>query len=284
MQAENGQDGPDPKPDLDNANVGILFEQTCGLSADMSMWRICCFHKEEKVITEKQKFDGYAQQYDEWFMKNDKLFTSELRLFEKCLGDIEGKKLLSVGCGSGLFESYIDCSGVEGIEPSEDMGKIAEKRGVNIIKYGVIEDVELPDENYDIIYFNGSSSYIEDLAPVYEKCRKALKAGGKLILLDVPKESAFGFMYLLGKSLGTYDHEYLDGTMPELPYPLALAASGVWHSTEEKIGVLRDLGFENFTFYQTLIKNPLYTNEEAEEVSDGYKSGGYVAIIAKKEA
>ena len=230
----------------------------------------------------KQKFDGYADQYDEWFMKNDKLFTSELRLFLKVLGDIEGKRLLSVGCGSGLFESYIDCSNVEGIEPSVDMGKIAEKRGVNVIKYGTIEDVDLPENTYDIIYFNGSSSYMEDLTPVYEKSLKALVDGGKLILLDVPKESAFGLMYLLGKSLGTYDHPYLEGTMPELPYPLALASSGVWHSTEEKIEVLKNLGIKDFDFYQTLVKNPLYTNEEPEEVSEGYKSGGYVAIIAKK--
>ncbi len=230
----------------------------------------------------KQKFDGYADQYDEWFMKNDKLFTSELRLFLKVLGDIEGKRLLSVGCGSGLFESYIDGSNVEGIEPSVDMGKIAEKRGVNVIKYGTIEDVDLPENTYDIIYFNGSSSYMEDLTPVYEKSLKALVDGGKLILLDVPKESAFGLMYLLGKSLGTYDHPYLEGTMPELPYPLALASSGVWHSTEEKIEVLKNLGIKDFDFYQTLVKNPLYTNEEPEEVSEGYKSGGYVAIIAKK--
>ena len=220
----------------------------------------------------KQKFDGYADQYDEWFMKNDKLFTSELRLFLKVLGDIEGKRLLSVGCGSGLFESYIDCSNVEGIEPSVDMGKIAEKRGVNVIKYGTIEDVDLPENTYDIIYFNGSSSYMEDLTPVYEKSLKALVDGGKLILLDVPKESAFGLMYLLGKSLGTYDHPYLEG----------LASSGVWHSTEEKIEVLKNLGIKDFDFYQTLVKNPLYTNEEPEEVSEGYKSGGYVAIIAKK--
>lgn len=230
----------------------------------------------------KQKFDGYAAKYDEWFMKNDNLFESELRLFKKVLGDISGKKILSVGCGSGLFESYIDSSNIEGIEPSEDMGQIAIKRGVNVIKFGLIEDVELPDNEYDIIYFNGSSSYMEDLSPVYGKCKKALKEGGKLILLDVPKESAFGFMYLLGKSLNTYDHEYLEGAMPELPYPLALASSGVWHSTEEKIEVLKNLGFENFTYYQTLVKNPLYTNEEPEEVIEGYKSGGYVAIIAEK--
>ncbi len=234
------------------------------------------------MSTEHQKFDGYAEKYDEWFMTNVNLFISELRLFRKALGDIGGKRILSVGCGSGLFESYIDCTNVEGIEPSEDMGRIAQKRGVNVIKFGLIEDVELERESYDIIYFNGSSSYIENLAPVYGKCLDALKKGGRLILLDVPKESAFGFMYLLGKSLGTYEHEYLNGTMPALPYPLALASSGVWHSTEEKIAVLKDLGVGRFTFYQTLVKNPLYTNEEPEEVRDGYKSGGYVAIIAEK--
>jgi SAM-dependent methyltransferase len=231
---------------------------------------------------EKQKFDGYADKYDEWFMKNENLFTSELRLFKKVLGDISGKTLLSVGCGSGLFESYIENSNIEGIEPSADMAEIARKRGINVIKIGLIEDVELTDDKYDIIYFNGSSSYMEDLSPVYGKCLKALKENGKLILLDVPKESAFGFMYLLGKSLNTYDHEFLKGAMPELPYPLALATSGVWHTTEEKINVLKNLGINKFSYYQTLIKNPLYTNEEAEEVSEGYKSGGYVAIIAEK--
>ena len=230
----------------------------------------------------RQKFDGYAAKYDEWFMKNENLFTSELRLFKRVLGDIEGKKLLSVGCGSGLFESYMDCTNVEGIEPSEDMGKIAEKRGINVIKYGLIEDVDLPESYYDIVYFNGSSSYMEDLTPVYEKSLRAIKDGGKLILLDVPKESAFGFMYLLGKSLNTYDHEYLADAMPELPYPLALACSGVWHTTEEKISVLKSLGIKKFEFYQTLIRNPLYTNEEPEDVVEGYKSGGYVAIIAEK--
>ena len=77
-------------------------------------------------LTMTPKFDGYAAQYDAWFMENENLFHSELRLFQKVLGDIAGKRVLSVGCGSGLFESMIDCSGIEGIEPSRDMGAIAQ--------------------------------------------------------------------------------------------------------------------------------------------------------------
>ena len=142
--------------------------------------------------------------------------------------------------------------------------------------------MDLPDQAYDIIYFNGSSSYMEDLKPVMEKSLRALKDGGKLIFIDVPKESAFGFMYMLGTCAQTYDTKFLDGVMPACPYPIELASSGVWHSTEEKIGLLQELGIQKFEFYQTLIKNPMYTNEEPEEVSEGYKSGGYVAIVAYK--
>ena len=230
----------------------------------------------------KQKFDGYAAEYDSWFMQNEKLFQSELLLYKKVLGDIRGKRVLSVGCGSGLFESMIEHDGIEGIEPSRDMGTIAEKRGINVIQYGTIEDAYLEPNAYDIIYFNGSSSYIENLILAYEKCKAALKTGGKLILLDVPKESAFGFMYLLAKTVGTFDHEALYGVMPALPYPIELCTAGIWHSTEEKINALKALGFQNFKFYQTLLKNPMYTNQEAENVVEGYQSGGYVSIIAQK--
>jgi len=230
----------------------------------------------------KEKFDGYAAQYDSWFMENENLFNSELLLFKKAIGDYEGKKMLSVGCGSGLFESMIDSSNIEGIEPSKDMGEIAVKRGVNVIAFGTIETVDLKEDEYDVVYFNGSSSYMEDLELVYSKAYKALKKGGKLILFDVPKESAFGFMYLLGKQIGTYAHEALANVMPALPYPIELASAGIWHSSESKIDVLKKIGMKNFNFYQTLVKNPMYTNEEVEEVVEGYKSGGYVAIIAEK--
>ncbi|MBD8951622.1 MAG: class I SAM-dependent methyltransferase [Subdoligranulum sp.] len=230
----------------------------------------------------KPKFDGYAAQYDAWFMENDNLFQSELRLFQRALGDISGQRVLSVGCGSGLFESMIDHSGIEGIEPSRDMGAIAQKRGVNVIAFGAIEDADLEENAYDVIYLNGSSSYMEDLHKAFAVCKKALKPGGRFISLDVPKESAFGFMYLLAKNLGTFDHPYLNGVMPQLPYPLELCSAGVWHSTEEKIHVLKDLGFHDFDYCQTLLKNPMYTNEDVEDAVPGYQSGGYVAIIARK--
>ena len=230
----------------------------------------------------KQKFDGYAADYDSWFMENENLFRSEVRLYEKAIEPLRGKKVLSVGCGSGLFECFTDNRNFEGLEPSQDMAEIARKRGMKVMD-GRMEDVKLKERAYDAIYFNGSSSYIPDLKKVYGIAKEALKEDGQLILFDVPKESAFGFMYLLGKSLDTFDHTYLEGAMPDCPYPLALAKAGIWHTTEEKIAALKALGFKNFRFYQTLLANPRYTNEAVEDVVEGYKKGGYICIIAEKE-
>ena len=85
----------------------------------------------------------------------------------------------------------------------------------------------------------------------------------------------------------TLDHRAIDGIRRHKREgrrrdALELCCAGVWHSTEEKIDVLKSLGFHDFDFYQTLLRNPMYTNEVVEDVVPGYQSGGYVAIIAHK--
>lgn len=230
---------------------------------------------------EKVKFDDLSKVYDLWCMQNENLFDTELLLLKKALGDILGKKVLAVYCGSGIFESLIDGYHIEGIEPSVDMANIAKKRGIRM-QVSTLKDARLESESYDIIYFNGSSSYMSELRPAYLKCFKALKPGGKIVVLDVPKESAFGFIYSLAKILDTFSHEYFEKALPEFIYPMELVRSGYWYTTEEKVELLKEVGITRFEYYQTLLNNPLYSNSEVEEIVEGYKKGGFVAIIGYK--
>ncbi len=226
-----------------------------------------------------EKFDGYANKYDTWFMENENLYKSEFGLVKKALGDVTNKEVLSVGCGTGLFEKGLGVK--NGIEPSADMADIAIKRGMDV-RVGTLETLDLEKEKYDIIYFNGSSSYIKDLKPSYQKAYDALKKSGKLILIDVPKESAYGLMYLLAAAKNTFKDDMLKGVLPKSPYPIELVKSAEWHTSNEKIAVLKDLGIKEFEYYQTLVKNPVYTDDEVEETITGYERGSYVAIVGKK--
>lgn len=233
----------------------------------------------------KQKFDGFAKKYDSWFVSNEKIFLSELALVKEAIHSVNKKNILSIGCGSGLFEKALEKEGIfvkNGIEPSVDMAEIARKRGMNV-QVATIEDAHIDKDTYDLIYFNGSSSYISDLDSAYKKCFSALKENGYLILFDVPKDSAYGLMYNLAKNVGSYDHEDLDGVMPALPYPIDLVKSANWQTTERKIEALKKIeGIKSMRFMQTLCNNPYYTDKIVEEVREGYKQGGYVAIIVEK--
>jgi predicted TPR repeat methyltransferase len=65
-------------------------------------------------------FDEYADAYDAWFLQNRQVLASEVLLLKHALG--HPGRTLSVGCGSGLFESLLRREhGIEirfGVEPA----------------------------------------------------------------------------------------------------------------------------------------------------------------------
>jgi hypothetical protein len=54
-----------------------------------------------------------------------------------------------------------------------------------------------------------------------------------------------------------------------------------FYSTEEVVAVLRKVGFEDFTFRQTIFR-PLEEIHQREPVQPGYGRGSFVAIRARK--
>ena len=228
-------------------------------------------------------FDQYAAEYDAWFLDNHNVLLSEVRLVASTLKG--SKKVLSVGCGSGLFEKIMreeyNLNVVHGIEPSVSMASIAQKRGMEV-SISTAEDFDFKKDEYDTVLFNGSPSYISDLKKVVCKVYESLPEGGKIIMIDVPKESCYGVLYNLAKAVGTWTHPLLEGTYPPNPYPIELVKVANWRTTAEKIAILKDAGFNNFEYMQTLTSHPLYSNQEAEFPVEGYDKGDYVAVVAYK--
>ena len=229
-------------------------------------------------------FDEHASAYDSWFLDNQNLLASELKLVARFLD--KDSKILSIGCGSGLFESLLakeyDIHITHGIEPSKDMAEIAEKRGLQV-DISPAETCEVEPNKFDIILFNGSVSYISDLDICIKKAYDALKKGGKLILIDVPKESGFATLYNLASAVDTWQHPLLAHISPADPYPIELVRSANWRTSDEKITLMQANGFIDFEYAQTLLTHPMYANNKVQEVIEGYDRGDYVAICGYKK-
>jgi len=232
-----------------------------------------------------RRFDAYAYEYDTWFIENRNIFETELRLVAETLK--ESHRILSIGCGSCIFEKALrdeyDIEISRGIEPSQAMADIAAKRGFNIevcsgedAEYGILE--------YDTILFNGCPCYMNDLRLALRKSWGALVPEGKVIVIDVPKESSFGTIYNLAMTLGNWNHPLLADTKPKDEYPIELVISASWRTTEEKTQDLLSAGFSQIQYKQTLTANPKYAHLAIEDPIDGYDKGSYVAIIGKKMA
>ena len=227
-------------------------------------------------------YDEYAGEYDSWFLANENLLTSEARLVAQMLR--ESGDALSIGCGSGLFEKIMaedfGISVREGVEPSKGMAAIARKRGmsVDIASAGDFKT----SKQYDTVLMNGCPSYIDDLDGAFVNVAKALKPGGRIVVADVPKESAYALVYNLAMTLGTWDHPLLEGVKPKDPYPIEFVKSANWRTTAEKVGALRRADFIGFEFCQTLTMNPASSDDYIENPVPGCDKGSYVAIAARK--
>ena len=228
-------------------------------------------------------FDKYAEKYDAWFLENKNVLYSEVKLVAHTLKNAE--HILSIGCGSGLFEMILEkefgISIKEGIEPSVDMAEIARKRGLSV-EIGTAENAYIESGKYDTILYNGCPSYINNLEKAIKDSYAALKENGKIVLIDIPKESSYGLLYNLAKLAGTWEHKLLENIYPRNPYPIELVCQSNWRTTAEKIALLEKAGFSDFEFAQTLTRHPIYSNNIIEEPISGYDSGDYVAICGRK--
>ena len=237
--------------------------------------------------------DFNADDFDDFERRHPNIFASKLALLHRAIidgndGSRQPGRTLSVGGGTGSYEQALrDRFGVATdliVEPAPDLAAQAVRRGFKV-NVATIEESGLNGERCDTIFYNGSAfGYIAD-----EALRKVLRLhwdqldpGGSLILLDVPPSSALGLAVIA--SFDIDGPSYIRTVLSSSWYDEAVPHKEFWRTTEEYTGLLRDAGFSDFSYWQTLRRHPLYQNEEVEAPVPGCREGSYVAIVAHKEA
>lgn len=205
-----------------------------------------------------EPFERFADEYEDWFERNKFAYESELRAIRKLLP--ESGESVEIGVGSGRFAQPL---GIKiGLEPSSRMREIAKQRGIQVLD-GVAEKLPLDDAQFDFILMVTTICFLDDIETAFREAHRVLKPGGCLIIGFIDKNSMVGKLYQQHKSENVF-------------YKVA-----TFYSVDEVISYLKEAGFEDFSFAQTIFRN-LTEIKDAEPIKDGYGEGSFVVIKATK--
>jgi ubiquinone/menaquinone biosynthesis C-methylase UbiE len=202
-------------------------------------------------------FDKHYKKYDAWYDNHKFAFLSELNAIRKVLP--RNKKGLEIGVGTGRFASGL---GIEyGVDPSENMLKIARKRGIDARRASG-ERLPFDSSTFDYAVVIITLCFVKDPVKVLIEAKRVLRKRGKIIIAIIDKDSFLGRFYQGEKSL-FYRQAHFFGV-------------------KEVTNLLKMSGFGRITYYQTIYKFPDKINS-VEKSKKGFGEGGFVVLSAKKK-
>ena len=203
-------------------------------------------------------FDEYLNEYEEWFVQNSAVYSSEL----KAIRDISvvPENAVEIGVGSGLFAEPLGIK--TGIEPSEAMREKAKERGINVVD-GVAENLPWEDNSIDYVLMVTTICFVDDVKKSLSEVYRVLQKNGSFIIAFVDKNSPVGQLYQKNKEESLF---YMDAT---------------FFSTEELYEYLKEAGFSIKNTKQTIF-GLLNEVVKVQEPGEGYGEGSFVVIKALK--
>lgn len=147
-------------------------------------------NKKSIVFDSKEGYDKYAKLYDK---KLEFLNSFEKNMLMKMAGDVKGKKVLDIGCGTGrlarvLIEKNADYTGVD---ISEEMLKIAKKKNTKgKFLEADIEELPFEDESFDVIICAFVIVHVGDLKEAFREAYRVLKKGGIFVVTNINQKKA----------------------------------------------------------------------------------------------
>lgn len=204
-----------------------------------------------------QVFDQKSEEYDHWFDQHPVWFQSEADALAKVIPD--SGYGVEIGVGTGRFAKRFDIAC--GIEPSGNMARLAEQRGIKI-SIAKAQDLPFSNETFDFAVMVTTVCFLDDLRKAFREAGRILKPGGKFIIGLIDKESPLGQICQENKANNPF---YRDAE---------------FHPVTDITEHLENTRFGDFEFWQTLINA---SETEPEKPQPGFGEGGFVAIKAVKK-
>lgn len=211
----------------------------------------------------KKPFETRATEYDAWFDSESGgiVFAREVACLRKVMSPPTGR-WLEVGVGTGRFAAALGLT--DGIDPSNSMRAMAERRGIRTVD-AVGECLPYADRSYDGVLMTTTLCFLTDPEKSFEECHRVLKEAGHLVVGLIPADSPWGRSYARKAAEG---------------HPIYSAAT--FHTPEKVINLGTGSGFKLQKTWSCLLTPPDSLGG-AEQPEEGIvPEAGFVAMMFTK--
>mgnify|MGYP000002165476 CR=1 FL=1 len=218
---------------------GIKFST---LGVDLSMEKVADVEFYRKFYQEfYKKFQGYSDLPKEWRNLKDEIVTHIDELVDK-----KGKKILSIGCGTGYVENQLceirDNMEIIAIEPSVDMTRWINKK-VTVLQ-GVFPSAlseNYTSDQFDLVFASGIDYVFDD--PSYTNFLKSVVFFGahEFLLTEI---------FVPETRWINYVKDFIKILLESVGLRVAEQSGQFWgymRNIDEHIEFLKDVGFSSFT-------------------------------------
>lgn len=146
--------------------------------------------KKSNVYSSEEGYEMWAEEYDKSLGYLD---SFEENIFLRFLGDLERKKVLDIGCGTGRAIPELKHRGGEVVaaDLSAKMLDLTSKKfpGIKTV-VADIEDLPFEDESFDMVVAMFVVVHLGDLQRAFDEAYRVLKNGGIFILSNINQKKA----------------------------------------------------------------------------------------------
>ena len=233
----------------------------------------------DEYVEEFIEIDGARDSY-----KKDRFGKERIEILKSQIGDLKGKKLLDVGCGTGWFLELCKEEGLEcyGQELGSELAEYTSKRtGIKIFN-DKISDISGFDNFFEIIVLFDLIEHLEDPVDFIKILKNKLVEGG-IILIFTPNFNSFGISKLKENSslLIPTDHICLFSpkTLEVFSEKVKMSIDWISYNGIDIGDYLSFLEYENFNLDDAL-KQRIY--DDLQPVIDSFTYSNHFRFILKK--